>query len=381
MEHSTQVSLINRVLEFIANNTTDMAERTFRCPTADYYSPDQLEAEKKILFRHYPLVVAHSSELSVAGDFLTCDLNDMPVLLVRSNEGVVKAFINVCRHRGTRLVADVCGSERKAFVCSYHGWTYDQNGSLIQIPDEMGFPDMNRRECGLVRLPVTEQYGFVWVIPTPGKEIDIDLYLGRLALDFDSFALNTHLVYRPYTLRKALNWKLAIDIFLETYHFKQVHAKTIYPMFINNVGVFERFYPHLRNLFPKRTIATLAGTDPSRWNLREHANILYYIFPNTLALVEADHVSVSRLFPDGTDHTRIFVSTLIPAQALDEKARAHWDKNIEILFAATEEDFARGELIQQSIRSGANERLTFGRFEQSLAYFHAAIDSALGKSL
>lgn len=377
MKHSTQVALMQKVLDLLESGTTDMAESTFMRPVEDYYDTGRLAREQQMIFHRSPLMIAHSSQLSDPGDFVTQTLAGRPVVVIRDENGRLNAFLNICRHRGTKVTLEECGKNRKAFVCPYHGWTYDRSGRLIHITDEVGFPDVDKNDYGLVPLPVAEKHGFVWVALAQDTPLDMDAFLGPLAEDFASFAFQSHSTYRPYTLKKAINWKLAFDIFLEGYHVKYAHTKTIYPFFFNNVGVYERFYPHLRNLFPKRSIRELAGTDPHYWDIREHANILYYIFPNVLLLIQPDHASLFRIFPEGTDSSVAHVVTLVPTEPVTEKARNYWDKNIRILFSATEEDFTMGELMQEGLRAGANTHLKFGRYEQALAYFHSTIDDAL----
>ncbi len=377
MEHRTQVELIQRVHDLLDNKTTHMVDETFERAVEAYIDPARLKRETETVFRYYPIMAAHSSQLADPGDFVTLNALNVPIIVIRSKSGALNAFINVCRHRGTKLVWEECGVQKKALVCPYHGWTYDQDGQLIHITDADGFPDVNKADFGLVRLPVEEKSGFVWVIPSPDRSIDMASFLGTLGHDFDSYKLASHLIYKPYTLRKALNWKLVIDIFLETYHIKYAHTKTIYHLFFNNVGIFDQFYPHMRNLFPKRSIQTLPGTDTANWVLREHANILYYLFPNMLILVQPDHVSYFRVFPNSPEHSTIEAWTLVPEEPITDKARTYWDKNIAMLVSATEEDYVIGELIQQGMKSGANAALKFGRYEQSLMYFHQTVDDAL----
>lgn len=328
MKQNTQILLIEKVLELIANNSTDMVKDSYKQPIKGYLSVEALEKERRTLFRNYPLIVAHSTQLPNPGDYLCHNEAGVPIVLLRNSEGNLKAFINVCRHRGMRLVNEPIGRERRSFVCPYHAWTYDQEGELIYVPQQEGFPEMDCKEMGLINLPLVEKYGFVWVNPTPGGNLDIDSYIGVIAEDFASYSFDTHISYQVTTKKKILNWKIGVEIFLEGYHVKQAHKKTIFPMFFDNVGVYSQFGLHMRNLFPKRKIVELKDLDKHSWNIRPYVNILYYIFPNTLILVESEHATLFNIFPVDIENSVIIVNTLLPKKPDTEKAVNHWQKNI-----------------------------------------------------
>jgi hypothetical protein len=150
-------------------------------------------------------------------------------------------------------------------------------------------------------------------------------------------------------------------------------------MFFDNVGLSDTFGPHIRGYFPKRTIADLRGTDRAGWSAREHGNVLYFIFPCTLMLVQRDHVNVFNVLPRGARETEVSGYTLIPEAPQTEKARRYWDRNIGILLGATEEDFAMGVSIQQGLDAGASHAFRFGRFEQAIGWFHAALQAAIAE--
>lgn len=380
MNHDTGIALVRRVLDHIAGGTTDTADTIYRQPADHYTSPDRLARELEAVFGRLPLAVAHVSELAAPGDFVTRRIGDTPVLLTRDRAGAVRGFINVCRHRGTQLVQQACGHGARGFACPYHAWSYGLDGALLAIPHAGGFPGVEPGPgAGLVPLPTACAAGFVWISldRSAGAPLDPLTWLGPLAAELDGLALPAQHVHDPRTIELGQNWKLAADGALETYHLRATHRRTIYPLFHDNLGLVDLVGPHIRTVFPKRSISALAALPSDEWNLREHANILYFLFPSTILLVEPDHSMVLHTYPVGTDRCRMDAYALVPEPPSSQKALGYWAANMAVFYGAVAEDFARGDSIQASLRSGANRELTFGRFEHALAAFHRTLDAML----
>ena len=172
MDQGRQVAHLRQLLHYLDTKTTAMAGSEYRNPVSDYTCRQQLAAERETLFRRHPLLMGLGAEIPAPGDFLTDDFSGVPLLVVRGEDGVVRGFLNVCRHRGSR-VAEGCGA-RKRFVCPYHAWTYGSDGRLLRIPHDAGFPGVDRARHGLTPVPVVEKYGLIWAMTSPGAEFDID---------------------------------------------------------------------------------------------------------------------------------------------------------------------------------------------------------------
>ena len=123
MERATEIALIERLLGHLQAGTTTMGDDEARVPVSSYRSPERFAAEEHALFRRLPIVVGHASEVAAPGSFFTHDTLGVPLLVTRDHEGTLRAFLNVCRHRGSRLVHEPRGANRKAFACAYHAWT------------------------------------------------------------------------------------------------------------------------------------------------------------------------------------------------------------------------------------------------------------------
>ncbi len=343
-------------------------------PVEHYTSPEWFARERQAVFRRMPHMVAHRSELPEAGSFLRREMAGLPLLITRDGDGEVHAFLNVCRHRGTRLVEEDQGCKRR-FSCPYHAWTWDNRGKLIGVPhQEQGFPGMDRAEFGLKRLPAVESHGWVWVAPQEDMTLDIEAQLDGLGGDFDWFGADKLKVIHSEESVWNVNWKILVEGGIEAYHFKVVHRNTIGPHFNDNLSSYELFGRNLRSVLPRTSIAKLPDQPESDWDVRQHSNILYSIFPASQMLLMQDHLAWISSEPLAADRTRLRISTLAPvSDDMSWEEKRHWEENHRITSVTLDEDFEIGESIQSGLASGANEHLTFGRFEGALTTFNRQV--------
>ena len=201
-----------------------------------------------MLFRNFPIIVAHASSLNNPGSFVTHDSTGVPILVTRNQAGEVQAFINVCRHRGARLEDRPCG-QAKTFSCPYHGWTYDTGGRLRGIRQADNFGAINKEEYRLIRLPAFERYGLIWVRPFPlnrsseVNELDIDAWLAPMAPQLETLSLENHVLYRSWTLERAMNWHIALEGFQEQYHFCSAHRDTACSAYLDKGRLYRPIPP------------------------------------------------------------------------------------------------------------------------------------------
>jgi phenylpropionate dioxygenase-like ring-hydroxylating dioxygenase large terminal subunit len=378
MRHPEQVALLKRLLEFAETNTTFMAEAPYRNPVTTYTDPDRLRREQQQLIRREPLLIGFASEWAKAGDYKTEDHTGAPILVVRGRDGVLRAFLNVCRHRGAK-VADGCG-HAKAFSCPYHAWRYDLAGEVTHIPEERGFPEIRAERPSLTPLPLCEKHGLVWVMATPAADgatsFDVDDWIGAdLADELDAYGFGPWPHYETRTLRQKMNWKLAIDTFHEGYHVQALHRRTIAPLFVNSVD-FKAFGPHLRMAIARSKITRLREQAEGEWDAMWNTALVYTLLPNAVLVMNGDHAELWRMFPDEdrVDRCIVVLSFYIPKPVADEAEKRHWDANVDLtLRFVEEEDFPTGEGIQAGLLSGAQTHTVYGRNEPALIHFHRSL--------
>src|SRR3954462_1768791 len=317
MNRQEELAVGRRLFGHIDGRTTDLADALFRNKVVNYSCRERAALERARLFRSLPIFMGLSTRLPKPGDYLAEDVAGMPVLMTRGADGRVRAFANICRHRGAP-VATGCGNAR-AFTCPYHGWTYDSAGKLLGTTDKVGFEGLDLATHGLVALPAAGKHGMLYIRAQPGAEaIDNDSVLGAIAPDMAALQLDTHPLYSTDKVTPRLNWKFAIDTFLEGYHIPHLHRKTIAPYFVGNCGVFKSGGLNGRLSVPKTTIDSQRSVPERERDYRRHVVSIYQLFPNALLIWQLDHVEIWRAFPDRDDPSRCVVEMTIykPANSL-----------------------------------------------------------------
>ena len=365
---------MRRALHLVEVGGTDAAESVYRYPVDVYHSRERMLRETETLFRKLPVTLGLSSKIPNPGDYFTDDNTGVPILVTRGDDGKVRAFLNVCRHRGTRL-AEGAG-HAKAISCPYHGWTYALDGELRGIPDRRSFPGVDPADYGLAARPAAERHGMIWVRPLadPSGDHDLDVaaYLGRLDDEIAAYELAKHPLWETREVRCKANWKLIMDTFLEPYHFPILHKNTVAKLLLPNLCLFEPFGTHLREVFIRHTIKDQKDAPESEWTFLKHTSVVYVLFPNTALIWQLDHMEVWRVFPVGgrVDESVMYLDFLIPSPAETDKARGHWQRSIDVTIATVlAEDFPTAEGIQRGVASGALTHATIGRNEPAVAHF------------
>jgi nitrite reductase/ring-hydroxylating ferredoxin subunit len=381
VDAATQARLAARIRAHRAAGTTDLAAATYRVPAADYTSQTVLDAEIEQLFARLPLVAGLSGDAAHPGDWFTFEACGRSTIVWRAPDGTLRGFVNACRHRGMRI-ADGAGHAARLLVCPYHSWSYHPDGRLNAIPGEEGFSDLDREHIALPPVPVREQAGVVFVGgvadvdgPSEGAETPCDGAETELA----TFGLGGYHQVERRTHRLPLNWKLAIDSFMEAYHLHFLHKDTLRPIFHGNVSAFDAFGRHCRIVGVRRSFDTIA--DAAAPDLLPHVTLLYQLFPNAVLIYQQDHVELYQAFPADRDpHVcEVRVALYAPAAPDTDAARAYWQKNLDLIDGVTtSEDFAACAAIHANLRAGALPFLTLGRNEPGVAHFHRGLHAALG---
>lgn len=361
---------IDRIFTHIDNGTTDLGDTIWKEPVENYYSLERFNAEIALL-RKLPIPYCPSAALPHNGSYIARNASKTPLLVVRGEDGEVRAFINACRHRGMQ-VANGSGCKKKAFVCPYHAWTYSLEGKLKRIPGEDGFPDLNKDDHGLVEVSAIEKGGIVYV--QQDGQIDIN----SLEKCLNYFTDDQEMFQQGEVTDKA-NWKLLTETLLEGYHIKSLHRDTFYPYGLDNINLVETFGPNSRVIFPFKRIEKLRDLQPNERKIKGTVTAVYHLFPNASVSLLSKHSNLTIMEPIAPNQVKLVTYLMTNPETKGSTANLE-DARRDALFvneSGQDEDREAARAIQETVTAPANTHLTFGYFEKAIVNFHSHLSKHL----
>jgi len=377
--HPTPFSLLERLAGRAAERNPAGAPCTRRIPVSVYTDPGHFERERETLFLRRPVVLGHESQLPGPGDALTWDWLGLPLITRRDKAGQIGTFLNVCRHRGMRLVQEEGPGCLRSLVCPYHQWTYGLDGALRNIPRNESFSGLDPAEFGLVALPTEVRHGLIWIQADRERPMDLDTHLAGLGLDLDTFQMAGYTFCRQHVRTIECNWKLIQDAFLDGYHVVRLHKNTVGPFFRDALAESDRIGNHIRSAVARKEIAEVTGMAREQLDLRYHASFAYTVFPNAVLIFHPEYTSIISLFPQGPGRTLFAHAMLTPEQLETDEKRDHFRRSFELIDQGVfqSEDIFVSEAAQKGMSSGANDTLLFGSLEESAVWFHETVEREL----
>jgi len=365
----SEADLIDRILGHVDAKSTDLGDDVWHEPTENYYSKERFAAEIELL-RRLPVAFCPSAALPENGSFVARTAVGTPLIVVRGDDGVVRAFRNACRHRGIP-VAQGSGCTR-AFVCPYHAWTYGLDGRLKHVPGDDGFPNLDHEQHGLVPVTAEEKGGLVFVTQ------EDPVSSGALA-DMPDLLTAEQTVFDASEFTDEANWKLIAETSMEGYHIKALHNRTFFPYGFDNLNVVETYGPNSRIIFPFRRIEKLRDIPRDKRCINGMVTSVYQLFPNTHVSVLSSHSLLIILEPLSPTKTQWVVYRLSnhvndgkTADINEAKRDATFVKDTGL-----DEDRAAACAIQAGLKSKANSHFTFGKFEKAIVHFHTTLRKLL----
>ncbi|NND67654.1 MAG: Rieske 2Fe-2S domain-containing protein [Halioglobus sp.] len=354
-------AVTERILSHVSNGTTDTGEEVWREPVESYRSEEHFQRELALL-RRLAVPFCPSAALREPGSYVAREAAGVPILAVRGEDGKVRAFRNACRHRGAEIASGT--GNTKAFVCPYHGWTYQLDGRLQRVSHEHGFPGLDKDAHGLVPVKAEERSGIVFVTQSPQDDESSpgETLPELIAPSLDLIGTHGNVA--------DVNWKISLEGSIEGYHIRFGHRDTFYPYGYDNLNVVEMSGRHSRVTYPFKRIEKLADLPQAERRVEGRLTYVYHLFPNALVTVLSRHTNLVVLEPVAVDQTRL-VSYALADTGGDPAAMESAKRDAEFVNqTGAAEDLALVEGIQRSMESGANECFTFGHFESAIVHFH-----------
>jgi len=278
-----------------------------------YHSPALLELEKERVFRTHWQIIGHVSDVPNPGDYITMDVVGERALVVRGKDGVVRGFLNMCRHRGSRLVADDKGTCRNALVCPFHGWVYNLDGTLRGAARPRSFPELDKVEFGLRPIELDIWMGFIFVRFRPGPQPSVAELMAGFEAEIAPYETASMVpAYGTWTMETPVNWKSVRDVDNEGYHVAMAHPalQDLYGStyfdepFVNGVSrSFATYNPHAGRRWSVRNYVRISEVNPRLPESHRRAWVYYGIFPNNVITLTPETVQFYQEFPLSTGRT------------------------------------------------------------------------------
>jgi phenylpropionate dioxygenase-like ring-hydroxylating dioxygenase large terminal subunit len=346
-------------------------------PAWVYNHPEMTRLEYERILRPRWQIVCHVSQLPRNGDFATLDLGADSVIAVRNSQGEIRAFHNVCRHRGARIL-EGSGNCPGAITCPYHGWSYRLNGELLGITARDTFPALDKSQLGLKAVRSQVMFGFVFVCiggnPRPLEEI-----WGGIGEEFAPYRFEDMRLISSYVEHWDCDWKVAMDNYLESYHVP-----------IGHPGLYRMFTPDYDDQLNRPGVARgsswLREQPSSRWSERYYQQLVGQVtdelpeanrrrwtfvsmLPNLGIDVFPEQMDYFQVLPRGPGKCTIRGANFgLPDERREMRVLRYLSARINRQVQREDEFLCRR--VQQGLASGSYEPGPLSRLENCMVEFH-----------
>lgn len=356
-------------------------------PAWTYSSAELLELEAEFVFKRHWQIACHVSDVPAPGDFVTLDVCGERALIVRGRDGVVRAFHNLCRHRGSRLVPEDKGNIRGAMICPFHGWTYDLDGCLRGVAQPKSLPPLDPVEWGLKPVEMEIWHGLVFIRFKEGPQASVAELMARHEGEVAPYGLADMRAAEPvdWGEESPVNWKAVRDVDNEGYHVAMAHPglHDLYGRYYHD----EAFHDGT-----SRSFATFNPGPGRQWSVRAYKSILpeatwlpeshrrawlyIGIFPNSVIGLYPDSVIFYQEFPVTVDRTRIRGAVYArPDETRELRAARYLSGRIDALTA--EEDKQLTIWSCEATRSSAYDGIILTDLEYGVKTYHDHLRAVL----
>lgn len=350
-----------------ADLIVEPVERSFTIPSAWYTDPRFHLVDQEAVFAETWQAVGHLDMLRNKGDYFLATAANNPIIVLNEGDGVIRAFYNVCRHRGGPLAIESSGCV-KALTCKYHGWTYLLDGTLRGVPQFDRTELFDKKDFGLVpiRLEVWENFIFINLAESPAVPLD-DVVRG-IVERIRPNRLTTKQLVRRLDYQVHCNWKVYVDNFLEGYHIPHVHPELNRSL---------DYLSYTTEVAPWYNLQHSPLKDDNVYTGDSGGEAFYYwIYPNCMLNVLPQRIQANLVLPDGPDRCTVifwyyFDEPDAPGRAAQIEADIGYSDAVQL------EDREICERVQQGLSSRAYDRGRFSvQMESGVYHFQQLLKSS-----
>ena len=353
-------------------------------PAGRYTNRDFLELERTDMWRRAWLYACHADQIPEKGSWLLMENTGSPIIVLRDLNGEFRAFYNTCQHRGAPLVKEKEGQSR-GFVCGYHGWSYTLEGKLTAVRDKRDFVDLDFSCRGLAAVRC-ETIGKLIFINEDEDAEPLIQHLGPMAAELEQYSLGKLSFVETRSYETASNVKVLLDAFMEVYHLKSIHQRTV-DRFLDHRGMTISLWPngHSRMITPNRRPD---WQDPGTLGMpkietvteipREN-NVSYLIYPNFVMPPSDSGIPMLQFWPTSATTCRV-VSTWIAPDYNPESPHPKWKERTENWERILYEDLQFAPEIQASLETPGFRGIPLNYQERRIYHWHEELDRRIGRN-
>jgi nitrite reductase/ring-hydroxylating ferredoxin subunit/uncharacterized protein YbjQ (UPF0145 family) len=346
-------------------------------PNAIFTGRERYDLEQAKIFRRFPVPVTLSALLE-PGSVVASDGYGIPLLVSRAKDGVVRAFINACQHKGSKIVEDCEVRRQGRLTCPYHAWTYAIDGKLIGIARKEAFENIDKADRGLVELEAREWGGIIYVQLDRNTPADWSNLSPQIADDFEALGIANAHVYGRKTFDLKANWKVVLEPFLEGYHVQRLHAASIGDNFQDAPNIVDMFGPNIRQVSGRIGYVPEMLDEDAEANVHKLVTHAYTVFPNCVIVTSQYYTSVMILKPRDVDRTIVEYFMITPEAATTPKAEEVFGRSYELILSVFGgEDFRAAEISQEGLSAGVPEETVYCGLETNIVRYYEALEGLL----
>lgn len=367
------------------------------CISAEYF-----DRERDLIFRRYWINVGRVEEVAAPADYFVRELEvcRTSILVVCGKDNLVRAFHNVCPHRGNTLVWEERGHCPGRFGCGFHSWAFTTEGQLAAVPDEENFFDLDKSRHGLTPIHCDIWQGFIFINLAAQPAQTLREFLGEVATRLDGCPFDQMRLLRTFKCEERVNWKTALDAQNELYHLPFQHRFTIGDPFVlkddkfcrfANVNLYDHhsvwsveFNPHHVEL-PTEAVLNRLGSAAKRVDMSQRISDFdfYVIFPNMVLLLfrglASDFYMTYNFWPLAVDRTVWEMRYYFPpATTAGQRLAQEWQ--IGRLRDTLQEDARAHEGIQKGLAARARPDMVMQDEEIAIRHFHEVVEREMGRT-